>query len=346
MRKRLCGRGSGALALALFCGTLALGAAPNHPVSDGRDSQTPMQGVIDVLNLFPQVGALLIVGGPNDVGFPVGLVAFCSGTLIHERAFLTAGHCTGPGSFAPLPPFIQVFVSLSPNALDPSTWRPVVEQVTHPSIPPCPPPLGCDPTTQDVFHAPDPGISDLGLVFLAEPVRGIRPARLATVDALESRQATRLPMVFAGYGFPALGPEGEVPPPSEWDGWRRIKASKMDHVVDDTWASWTLPSRVCFGDSGGATFFNAQPLSRPFDISLVAVASDGGIDCISPDYRARVDTAAVRRWIVETIQQHVSGLANPRTREPEHHRPRLNRTPTIARRGSMNTLGWPKFEAA
>jgi hypothetical protein len=218
-----------------------------------------------------------------------------------------AGHCTGPASFAPLPPFIKAFVSLSPNALDPSTWHPVVEQITHPSIPPCPPPLGCDPTTQDVFHALDPGISDIGLAFLAQPVHGIRPARLADVGALESRAADRLPMIFVGYGVTELGPGGEIPPPSEWDGWRRIKASKLDRVVDETWASWELPSRVCFGDSGGPTFFNPHPLTRPFELSVVAVASDGGIDCISPDYRARIDTAAVRRWIRDTIQQHVPG---------------------------------------
>lgn len=298
-----------AFALTLFFGTLAVAERPAGAVSARRpDPRTPVQGVVDVLNLFPQVGALLIVGLPNDVGFPVGIVAFSSGTLIHERAFLTAGHFTGPASFAPLPPFIKAFVSLSPNALDPSTWRPVIEQVTHPSIPPCPPPLGCDPTTQDVFHAPDPGISDIGLAFLAEPVRGIRPAGLAVPGALESRTATRIPMLFAGYGVTELGPGGEIPPPSEWDGWRRIKASKMDQVVDDTWASWELPSRVCFGDSGGPTFFNAHPVTRPFDASLVAVASDGGIDCLKPDYRARVDTAAVQRWINETIQQHLSGL--------------------------------------
>ena len=118
--------------------------------------------------------------------------------------------------------------------------------------------------------------------------------------------AGRLPMIFVGYGFTQLGPGGEIPPPSEWDGWRRIKASRLDRVVDDTWASWKLPSQVCFGDSGGPTFFNVYPLTRPFDFSLVAVASDGGIDCLSPDYRARVDTAAVRQWIRETLQQHIS----------------------------------------
>ena len=95
-------------------------------------------------------------------------------------------------------------------------------------------------------------------------------------------------MVFAGYGFSELGPDGEVNPASEWDGWRRMKGSRMDRVVDETWASWELPSHVCFGDSGGATFFNAHPVTRPFDVSLVAVASDGGIDCLKPDYRARV----------------------------------------------------------
>jgi len=283
--------------------TAAVGMAEGLGRPAGKP--TSSSGLIDALNLFPSVGALLVVIVPNGLGIPEGVAAFASGTLIHERVFLTAGHFTGPGSFAPLPPFIKVFVSLSPNALDRSTWRPVVEQITHPSIPPCPPPLGCDPTTQDVFHAPDPGISDIGLAFLAQPVRGIRPARLAAVGALESRAAARLPMIFVGYGFTGLGAGGEIPPVSEWDGWRRIKASKLDRVVDDTWASWQLPSQVCFGDSGGPTFVNAHPLTRLFDLSLAAVASDGGIDCISPDYRARVDTAAVQQWIRETIRQRV-----------------------------------------
>jgi hypothetical protein len=275
--------------------------APSSRAAQGTDA------VIDVLNLFPNVGALLVVGAPNDVGFPEGIVAFSSGTLIHERAFLTAGHFTGPGSFAPLPPFIQLFVSLSPNALDRTTWRPVVQQSTHPSIPPCPPPLGCDPTTEDVFHSLDPGISDIGLAFLAEPVHGIRPARFQT-NALESRAAEKLPMIFVGYGFTHPGPPGnEIPPISDWDGWRRIKASKLDRVVDGTWASWQLPSQVCFGDSGGPTFFNAHPFTRPFDVSLVAVASDGGSDCRKPDYRARVDAPAVQHWIRDAIRQFVAG---------------------------------------
>ena len=79
----------------------------------------------------------------------------------------------------------------------------------------------------------------------------------------------------------------------------------MEKVVDDTWASWTLPSQVCFGDSGGPTFFS-DPESGPLDVALVAVASDGGIDCIRRDDRARVDTPAVQQWITETILELLS----------------------------------------
>ena len=214
-------------------------------------------GIVDKFNLFPNVGAMLVVVVPNDFGIPEGILAFCSGTLIHERVFLTAGHCTGPSSFAPLPPFIQVFVTLAPT-------------------------------------------------LLAEPVRGIRPAALGSPDVLESPAATRRPMLFVGYGFRELSPEGEILAVSEWDGWRRIHASRMERVVDDTWAWWTLPSQVCFGDSGGPRFLQKDPLGGPFDLALVAVASDGGIDCLSRDDRARVDTSADQQWITGRIQDFLS----------------------------------------
>ena len=106
-----------AVVLALVCSVDVAGIAEELPPG-GRASPP---AVIDRFNLFPHVGALLIAVVPNDVGIPEGLVAFCSGALIHERVFLTAGHCTGPGSFAPVPPFIQWYSSVS--APMPSTSR-------------------------------------------------------------------------------------------------------------------------------------------------------------------------------------------------------------------------------
>jgi hypothetical protein len=47
----------------------------------------------DSSNRFPETGAFIVWAGPNAAGMPEGLRAICSGALIHERVFLTAGHC-------------------------------------------------------------------------------------------------------------------------------------------------------------------------------------------------------------------------------------------------------------
>jgi hypothetical protein len=68
----------------------------------------------DSANRFPETGALVVWAGPNGAGMPEGLRAICSGALIHERVFLTAGHCIGPGVRG-IPPFVQVAVSFDPD---------------------------------------------------------------------------------------------------------------------------------------------------------------------------------------------------------------------------------------
>jgi hypothetical protein len=42
---------------------------------------------------------------------------------------------------------------------------------------------------------------------------------------------------------------------------------------------------------------------------LVAVASDGGADCLSTDLRSRVDTEVVQQWIKETVRQQLGDQA-------------------------------------
>jgi hypothetical protein len=259
--------------------------------------------VVDVFNLFPNVGALIYVAGPNDFGLPEGIVTSCTGTLIHPRAVLVAGHCTAPTAGGLLP-FIKAYMSFSPNVLDPSTWRPVSSFAFHPSLPPCPPPEGC------TFEGLAPGILDIGLVFLNEPIRDITPAKFALPGTLETDRAARAFMILPGYGFlnsvPG-GPYGGMPPPiSEWDGWRRIKISKLSEVVDNEWASWSLPGVACYGDSGAPTFFSADPFAGRRRDRIVAVVSDGGWTCFSRDDRARVDTHAAQDWINETIASAIA----------------------------------------
>src|SRR5262245_7398602 len=259
---------------------------------------------IDEENRFSNVGAF-IVAFVDDDGNVVGRRAHCSGALIHERVFLTAGHCTGPGEF-PKPSFFALFVSLATDALDQTTWIRVAREhtdpgsgmtkwgvVTHPSIPPCPGPVGCDPTTNDIFHAGDPGIADTGLVFLEEPVRDIAPVKLAHPGPLETRKA-QTPMTIVGYPLSSPGVDE-----SAWDGLRRYRTSSLDTVLDETWATWSLPSNVCFGDSGGPIFLDDHPGGEKKHDGkhqrLVANVSDGGIDCLNANTNARLDTRGVHK---------------------------------------------------
>ena len=78
--------------------------------------------------------------------------------------------------------------------------------------------------------------------------------------------------------------------------------SPLRRVVDDGWASWSLPGVVCFGDSGTPTFLFNSARNRAGE-EIVAVASDGGDVCFSRDDRSRVDTQSAHDWVRKTIAE-------------------------------------------
>jgi V8-like Glu-specific endopeptidase len=263
----------------------------------------------DTSNRFPETGALIVWAGPNAAGMPEGLRAICSGALIHEHVFLTAGHCIGPGVRG-IPPFVQVAVSFDPaNAFDRASWVPVTRLLMHPSLPEaCLSAPGCNPTSTGVFPAGDPVRADVGLAILARPVRNIRPAVLARPGALTDARVAKLPMTVVGYGSTEPIPRDPTPPASMWDGSRRFRTSALEKVLNEYWGTWSLPSRVCRGDSGAPTFVDdTRATGAPR--RLVAVVSDGGIDCANKDARVRVDTAAVQDWIARVIREELGNRA-------------------------------------
>jgi hypothetical protein len=262
------------------------------------------QVTIDLENRYPNVGTIM-VWRVDDSGTPLELLGFASGTLIRDRVMVTAGHVTGPEkALGGLPPSLRAFVSFSPtDAKDPKTWIPVVRQATHPSMPPCPPPPQCDPT-DDILVAPlQPGIADVGLLFLEHAPKGIEPARLATQSTLERSEGAQTTIV--GYGTTTMRNRSAPTDASMWDGKRRKRTSRLRRVVDQTWALWSIPSYVCSGDSGGAIFLNADPNKKDSSDELVANVSDGGRDCRRQNNNNRLDTPTIQNWLNDTIRQQL-----------------------------------------
>ena len=268
---------------------------------------SPAQATVDLENKYPSVGAIM-VWRVDDAGKPVELRGFVSGTLIGDRMMVTAGHFTAPATaLGSMPSSLRMFASFSrSDARDQTTWIPVMSQVTHPSMPHCPPPPQCDPT-DDILVAPlEPGIADVGLVFLAHAPPGVRPARLAEPGILERSEGVSSTIV--GYG--TLTPRRGGPTDSvTWDGTRRIRTSALRKVIDETWALWSIPSFVCSGDSGGGIFMNSTPTSNAE--VLVANVSDGGRDCRRHNNNNRLDTRSIQNWINDVSRQQGSGKLSP-----------------------------------
>jgi hypothetical protein len=257
----------------------------------------------DLENRYANVGVIM-VWRVDGAGKPSQLRGFASGTLIHGRVMLTAGHFTAPATaLGSLPPSIRMFASFSPtDARDPGTWIPVVGQATHPSMPHCPPPPRCDPTDELLVAPLEPGIADVGLVFLAHAPPGITPAHLADHGTLA--RSERAPTTIVGYGTTTPLPRMTPPDTAMWDGKRRVRASRLRRVVDETWALWSIPSHVCSGDSGGGIFLKPGRGLRD-DPVLVANVSDGGRDCRRHNNNNRLDTRSIQDWINETVRRHL-----------------------------------------
>jgi len=257
-------------------------------------------GEIDTDNRYPYVGAVVGMESP-ETGQPF---VFCSGSLIHPRVLLTAGHATHSLEtyFSQgLITLDDVRVSFGQNSLDPKTWLVVKEVVTHPGFQP-----GLVPK-DDAF--------DVGMLILEKPVRKIAPAILPDAGLLDvlkaagelregSEGGSRLTVV--GYGRTLSFPPPETIPP---DGLRRFADSEYLGLLD----AWIVTSRnqatgdggTAYGDSGGPTLWT-DPVTG-LDI-LVGITSWGDPEKVAMTFKYRVDTPQTLDFIDFVIEAVDEGL--------------------------------------
>jgi len=252
---------------------MTLGACGDAPTI-GQTRQAITWGQEDTTGLYPNVGAFMATYPSHNATFPV-----CSGTLVHPRVFLTAGHCTAAVAArqaAGLISSIYVSFDADPVAAG-ATLLPVADMVTHPAY-------GHDMSD----------LKDVGLLVLAQPASGITPATLPAAGYLDSLLAAGLlRQGSVGAPFTEVGYGGTLfwPPPQVVYFDKRQYATSAFRNLHKAWLFLSQNAALgnggtCYGDSGGPAFWTDQN----GDDVLVAVTTTGDTACVATGVDYRVDT--------------------------------------------------------
>jgi hypothetical protein len=260
----------------------------------------------------------------------VGLVVFyddegefmwrCSGSLLTDRVFLTAGHCTDQDA-EESPVTARVYFQQDAGAnFDPETE---LDPVTgYPEF--CAPgTLGVTCATSDELFdfgfdnfAGFPNIHDVGLVILDQPIALPEYGQLAGAGYLESvlagpRGREDITFTLSGYGLTFSNPAQVVS--------FRERLMALAQLVNLNESANTAGFNLalggspgggrggsCFGDSGGPVFYGE------FSSNVIVGVTSWGFGfnrqtCGGPGFAFRTDTEAVIEWILGIVAQYAPG---------------------------------------
>jgi secreted trypsin-like serine protease len=226
------------------------------------------------------------VGAMITYGTEFGYELWCSGTLVHPRVVLTAGHCTTELEDYGI---TKVWVSFDLDVRKISEWQEVERVITHP----------------DYEWARMQDSHDVGMLVLAEPAANLEPATLPSEGLLddllaagELRQGnTGAKFTLVGYGYTLSWP----PPIQAFSGIRQSSVSEYQALLQ-TWLRMsqnqaTDDGGTCYGDSGGPAFWEHPDGTE----ILVGVTSWGDVPCVASAFNYRVDTAGTLDFIDDVI---------------------------------------------
>ena len=247
-------------------------------------------GQVDQANQFPNVGAV-VVALPGSEPYVA-----CSGTLIHPRVFLTAGHATIYANQHPeIVPYS--YISFAVNALDPSTWHRTVAAITHPDY---------DPVHNQVCN-------DVGVVILEDPIDDLPLVNLPYAGFLDDLKKAKLlrepgqggtPFTIVGYGGTLDWPPPAVIPA---DGLRRFAYSDFAALTPGWLYKLENPATGnggnVLGDSGGPAFW----VDADGTLINVALTGHGGPNCVGTNVAWRVDIPATLDFITWVLAQVDAG---------------------------------------